>query len=102
MTKNPEELNMHHQILDYDGTCKHQVCTTVNKRGVFLEVEGFGVKHTKADTPIGNGYQQIVGIECVGGQLCVVVRSDINESEPTHVILLEGARAEYYKEDAGV
>lgn len=61
-----------------------------DSRGIFVEFEGYG------DCP---GCDYPVMIEVWNGELRVVIWSDINKEDPTHIISLEGAHLSKLKEE---
>ena len=59
---------------------------TNGPNGILVAVQGYG------DMPSPDGQGQPILIEKYNGELRVVIWSDINQEDPTHIISLEGAR----------
>lgn len=65
----------------------------VTERGILIGAEGYGEKLAST------GYGTPILIEFCERELRVVIWGDINQEDPTHVISLENAREDLYKED---
>lgn len=76
------ELNTPDLAVRLDGTCQ----------ALDIYVEGFG---SAAAMP---GYGPIALLEIWEGELRLVVWADVNEEDPTHTIILDGARESQRKE----
>ena len=77
------------RLLDADDESDGKLSVSikvVNNRMILLSAEGFG------DCSSKDGHGCPVAIEYYRGRLRVIIWSDINEEDPTHVIDLEGAR----------
>ena len=81
----------------------HDHCDTTPKQSIkakavlgelcaLLGAEGYGTKNTIGDEPM-------VMMEFWEGELRVLVWTDINQEDPTHIISLEGAKLEARKEE---
>jgi len=57
-----------------------------------IEAAGYNACNSADDQQPGNGNMSIVALEVWEGQLRLIVWSDINQEDPTHIIPLEGAR----------
>ena len=64
---------------------------------ILLEAEGYG-NRTGEGVP-GEGYNDIVMLEYYGDKLRVIVWSDINQEDPTHIIEMENARESNRRSD---
>lgn len=73
----------------------NQLAESTNERhdGFYLMVKGYG----DADSPDGYGTQ--LKVENEGGRIRIIVWSDINNYEPTHIIWLDKALESRRKED---
>jgi hypothetical protein len=69
------------------------------KQAITIEAEGHSVCNMDDDMPIGKGYRPLVALEIWEGEFRVIVWSDINEEDPTHIIPLTNARISNRKEN---
>ena len=60
--------------------------------GIDIEFDGYGSHSVEGSAP--------VYIDCFHRRPRVLIFGDINQEDPTHVIELQGARSECYKEPA--
>jgi len=65
---------------------------TARKQSVVIEAEGYSVCNTADDMPVGKCHRPLVALEIWDGEFRVIVWSDINEEDPTHIINLENAK----------
>ena len=75
-----------------DYTTALPVCVSLNNSFVEFEAEGFNACCTCDDQSIGHGMKAFVAIEIWEGELRLLVWSDLNQEDPTHIISLENAR----------
>lgn len=61
-------------------------------QSLIIEAEGYNVCNMDDDMPTGKGHRPIVALEIWEGEFRVIVWSDINEEDPTHIIRLENAK----------
>ncbi len=78
---------------DHDG--KLPIRLAVSPNGVSLIAEGYG------DSGSAEGHGTPVFIELYKGELRVLVWSDINKEDPTHIIPLGGAQEDRRQPDDG-
>ena len=72
---------------------QNPVDTDVRHDGFYLMVKGYGDGHS----PDGHGAQ--LKVENEGGRIRIIVWSDINNCDPTHIIWLDEALESRRKED---
>ena len=77
-----------------DTTPKQSIkaTATLGELCVLVGAEGYRTMNTEGDEPM-------IMVEYYGGELRVLVWSDINQEDPTHIISLEGAKLEARKEE---
>jgi len=69
-----------------DGDGKQQVKLVASPLAATVYADGYGVKSIRDRTGV------VICIRLYNGELAVLIWSDINQQEPTHVISLENAR----------
>jgi len=83
------------ELHDHCGTTPEQsikATAILGRLCILVGAEGFGTMNTEGDEPM-------VMVEYWEGELRVLVWSDINQEDPTHIISLEGAKHEARKEE---
>ena len=68
----------------FDG--RQQVKLVADRQGVSIEAKGFG------DCGSADGHGSPIFLELYQGSLRLLVWTDINSEDPTHIITLDGAR----------
>ena len=83
-----QKTTLHHQITDGgEGyTDKQQCVIDVHELALEVGFEGYG------ECAAADGYGRPVIIELYEGKLRLLVWSDINREDPTHIIELNGAQ----------
>jgi len=71
---------------------KLELAVVPNRQSLVIEAEGHSLCNMDDDTELGKGHRPIVALEIWEGEFRVIVWSDINEEDPTHIIDLSGAQ----------
>ena len=88
----PRALHVHLTDNEPEHNSPRHLVVSTDQNFIQIEAAGYNACNSADDNRPGNGYMAIASIEVWEGELRLIVWSDINQEDPTHIISLEGAR----------
>lgn len=83
------------------GERQVELAVIPNHQSLIIEAAGHGVCNMDDSSELGKGHRPVVALEIWDGELRVIVWSDINEEDPTHIIPLTDAQTNKRQEGSG-